>query len=212
MPSLHLRSTFALPPYQSRCKVGAKSVEKRFSIGVDRVWLGRTRDSQRTFNETSVPYQSNYLARQNDNLCPYLSAIIHIPRFGRDYRHEAFHKPKRRYAAKPFSISLQKVQEFHYRRICPCGNGRVCCVYSHIPCRYIFRQLPMLEHLVWQFPWTYRTLCSAHWSGISNPQIHPCINHKHYLSAYQRIDTPPLLYLNRHKRMAYNHRISNRRN
>ena len=27
-PPLRFRSTFALPPYQSRCKVGANSVEK----------------------------------------------------------------------------------------------------------------------------------------------------------------------------------------
>ena len=34
MPSLYHRSTFALPPYQSRCKVGAKSVKGRFkSVG-----------------------------------------------------------------------------------------------------------------------------------------------------------------------------------
>ena len=67
----------------------------------------------------------------------------------------------------------------------------------------------MLEHLVWRFPGTYRPLCNAHWPGIGNPQIHPSINHKHYLSAYQRIDTPSLLCLNRHKRMAYHYRISN---
>ena len=30
LPPMHLPCTFAHPPYQSRCKVGAKSVKKRF--------------------------------------------------------------------------------------------------------------------------------------------------------------------------------------
>ena len=135
------------------------------------------------------------IPQQNDDLRPNFSTIIHLPRLGRNHRYEAIPQPQCRYAASTFSISLQKIQKFHHRRICPCSNGRIHRVHSHSPSCHILRQLLILEYLVWRFPWTYCPLCCSHHTGSCNPQIHTGTNHEHYLSAHQRVDTPPQLWL-----------------